>query len=78
MEHVENLKSLLVICGSNNVVFSVRIFRNCFWAGIFFNCCAMELLSDRCVVGRLNSVAEVKPTYILLFLEIQSPKVHLK
>ena len=36
-----------------------------------------QLVSERCTVSRVNSVVEVKPTYILLFSEIQSPKVHL-
>ena len=43
----------------------------------FFNCCAMELVSDRCIVSLRYRVVEVKPTYILLFSEIQSPKGHL-
>ena len=28
-------------------------------------------------MSRLNCIVEIKPTYILLFLEIQSPKRHL-
>ena len=36
----------------------------------------MELVSERCIVSLLNRVVEVKPTYILLFSEIQSPKGH--
>ena len=37
----------------------------------------MELVSERYIVSLLNKVVEVKPTYILLFSEIQSPKRHL-
>ena len=37
----------------------------------------MELVSERCIVSLLDRVLEVKPTYILLFSEIQSPKGHL-
>ena len=41
---------------------------------MFCKCCAMELVSERCIVSLLDRVVEVKPT---LFLEIQSPKGHL-
>ena len=37
----------------------------------------MELVSKRCIVSLLDRVVEVKPTYIFLFSEIQSPKGHL-
>ena len=37
----------------------------------------MELVSERRIVGLLDMVVEVKPIYILLFSEIQSPKGHL-
>ena len=37
----------------------------------------MELLSERCIESLLDRVVEVKPIYILLFSEIQSPKGHL-
>ena len=43
---------------------------------MFFKCCTIELVSERCIVSLLDWVVEVKPTYILL-LEIQSPKGHL-
>ena len=41
-----------------------------------FKCCAMELVSERCILSLLYRVVEVKPTYLLLFSEIQSPKGH--
>ena len=44
---------------------------------VFSRCCAMELVSERCIVSLLNRVVEVKPTYLLLFSEIQSLKGHL-
>ena len=34
----------------------------------------MEVVSERCIVSLLDWVVEDKPTYILLFSEIQSPK----
>ena len=43
----------------------------------FFFSCAMQLVSERCIVSLLDRVVEVKPTHILLFSEIQSPKRHL-
>ena len=59
---------------SNIVVFPVRIFRNSIVRHeCFFKCCAMELISERCIVSLLNRGIEVKPT----FSEIQSPKGHL-
>ena len=36
-----------------------------------------ELVSERCIVSLLDRVVEVKPTYISLLSEIQSPKGHL-
>ena len=69
---------LLLFCCSNIVVFSVRIFWNSvFGQECIFRCCAIELVSDRCIVSHLDRVVEVKQHYILLFSEIQSPKVHL-
>ena len=64
---------------SNIFVLSVGIFRNSFVRHeCFFKCWAIELVSERCIVSLLDSVVEVKPTYILLSLsEIQSPKGHL-
>ena len=44
---------------------------------MFFRCCAMELVSESCIVSLLNRVVEVRLMYILLFSEIQSPKGHL-
>ena len=44
---------------------------------VFFKCWAIELVSERCIVSLLDRVVEVKPTYILLLSEIQSPKGHL-
>ena len=41
---------------------------------VILNACAMEIVSERCIVGLLDRVVEVKPTYILLFSGIQSPK----
>ena len=41
----------------------------------FFRCCAMELVSKWCIVMVSSRyVDEVKPTYILLFSEVQYPK----
>ena len=58
-------------------MFSIRIFHNSVVGHeSFFKCCAMELVSDRCIVSFLERVVEVKPTYIS-FSEIQSPKRHL-
>ena len=70
--------SFCLLFWCSNIVFSVRIFRN-FVVGHewFFNCCAMELVSERCIVNLLDRLVEVKSTYISLFSEIQSPKVHL-
>ena len=57
---------------------SVRIFRRCVVGHeCFFKCWAIELVSERCIVRLLDRVVEVKPTYILLLSEIQSPKGHL-
>ena len=42
----------------------------------FLKFCAMELLSERCIVILPDWVVEVKPTY-KLFSDIQSPKEHL-
>ena len=68
---------LLFWC-SNIVVLSVRIFRNSVVGHeCFFKCCTIELVSERCIVSLLDRAVEVKPTYILLLLEIQSPKGHL-
>ena len=68
---------LLFWC-SNIVVLSVRIFRSCVVGHeCFFKCWAIELVSERCIVSLLDRVVEVKPTYILLLSEIQSPKGHL-
>ena len=44
---------------------------------VFLRCCATELVSERCILILLDRVVEVKPTYILLFSEIQSPKKYL-
>ena len=54
---------------------SVRIFRS-YVVGheCFFKCWAIELVSERCIVSLLDRVVEVKPTYILLLSEIQSPR----
>ena len=60
------------------VVLSVRIFRSCVVGHeCFFKCWAIELVSERCIVSLPDRVVEVKPTYILLLSEIQSPKGHL-
>ena len=57
---------------------SVRIFRCCVVGHeCFFKCWAIELVSERCIVSLLDRAVEVKPTYILLLSEIQSPKGHL-
>ena len=37
----------------------------------------MEQVSESCIVRFLNRVVEVKPTYKLLFSEIQSPNKDL-
>ena len=44
---------------------------------MFFRCCAIKPVSDRCIVSRLDMVVDVKPMYIMLFSEKQSSKVHL-
>ena len=68
----------LLFWSSNIVEFSVRIFRHSVVGHeCFFKCCAMELVSERCIVSLLDRVVEAKPTYELLFSEIQSPKGHL-
>ena len=47
-------------------MFSVRIFHNsAVGHECSFKCCAMKLVSDRCIVSLLDRVGEVKPTYIL-------------
>ena len=57
---------------------SVRIFRSCVVGHeCFFKCWAIELVSEMCIVSLLDRVVEVKPTYILLLSEIQSPRGHL-
>ena len=62
----------------NIVVLSMRIFRSCVVGHeCFFKCLAIELVSERCIVSLLDRVVEVKPTYILSLLEIQSSKRHL-
>ena len=59
-------------------MFSVRIFCNSVVGHEFFSqCCAMELVSDRSIVSLFDRVVEIKPTFILLFSEIQYPKGHL-
>ena len=56
----------------------MRIFRSCAVGHeCFFKCWAIELVSERCIVSLLDRVVEVKPTYMLLLSEIQSPKGHL-
>ena len=67
-----NMKGLLFCC-SNIVVVSVRIFRNLVVGQEYIFRCAIE----RCMISRLDRVVDVKPTYILLLLDIQSPKGHL-
>ena len=44
---------------------------------MFFKCWAIELVSERCIVSLFDRVVEVKPTYLILLSEIQSPKGHL-
>ena len=57
---------------------SVRIFRNSVVGHeCFLKCCVMELVLERYIVSLLDRVVEVKPTYILLLSERQSPKGHL-
>ena len=58
------------------MAFLVRIFQNSV-VRCFFRCCAMELVSERCIVSLLNRVVEIKPMYILLFSEIKSPKGYI-
>ena len=59
-------------------MFSVRIFRNSVLGQeCFFRCCAIELVSDRCIVSHLDEIVEVRQMYLWLFSEIQSSKVHL-
>ena len=69
-------ESVIFTCYFDNVL-SIRIFRNsAVGHGCYFKCSAMELVTERCIVSRLDKVDDVKPTYIL-FSEIQSPKGHL-
>ena len=57
------------------VLFSVRIFRNSVGEQeCTFKCWAIELVSERCIASLLDRVVDVKPTYILMFSEIQSPR----
>ena len=65
----------LIFCCSNIVVFLVRIFQNSVVEHeCFLRCCALELILERCIVSLFDRVVEVKPMYVLLFSEIQSPK----
>ena len=66
--------------------FDVRVLLCCRWEffvvvllgmNVFLNAWAIELVSERCIVSLLDRVVEVKPTYILLLSEIQSPRGHL-
>ena len=59
------------------IVFLVRILRNSVGHECFFKCWAIELVLERCIVSLLDRLVEVKPTYILLLSEMQSPKGHL-
>ena len=60
------------------ILFLMRIFRSSVVGHeCFFKCCAMELLLERLIVRLLDRVVEVKPSYVLLYLEIESPKGHL-
>ena len=53
-------------------MFSVRIFRNSFVGHDFFKCCAMELVSERCIVSLLDKVVEVKATYEVHTISFQT------
>ena len=65
---------LLFWC-SNNVVFSVRIFRNSVVGHeCFFKCCAMELVSERHIVSLFDRGAELNQHIYDFF---KSPKGHL-
>ena len=70
--HIFCLRIFVYALSSYRIDFMVTG-RNCF----FYRCCAIEPISDRRVKSHLDRLVEVKPTYILLFSEIQSPKVHL-
>ena len=59
--------------------FSVRIFRNLLVGQeCIFRCSAIELVSEICMVSRLDWEVDDKLTYILLFLEIKSTKRTVK
>ena len=63
MERLEICNFCLLFCCSNIVDFSLRIFRNSvFGHECFFRCFTIELISDRCIVSRLDSVVAVKRT----------------
>ena len=63
--------SFCLLFWCSNIVFSIRIFRKSVVGHVcILKCCAMELVSERCIVSLLDRVVEVKPTYILLFSEI--------
>ena len=52
----------LLFCCFNIVVFLVKFFRNSVLGQeCFCRCCAIELVSDRCIVSRFDRVVEVKP-----------------
>ena len=58
----------LWFCCSNIVVFFGKNFPNSvFRPEWFFRWCSIELVSDKCIVSRLDRVVEVKPMHILLF-----------
>ena len=61
MESFENLQFFsLLFCCSNIVLFSVRIFRNSVFGQVFFffffRYFAIELVSERCIVNRLEAL----------------------
>ena len=48
------------ISGTNIVVFDKNFPKLSFWAGTFFRCSAIELISERWIVSRFDRVVEVK------------------
>ena len=50
---------------SSIVVFGKNLPKLCCKAQYIFTYCAIELMSEICLVNRLDRVVEIKPTYIL-------------
>ena len=79
MERLENLKFLFVILLFLIFLFSVRIFPNSvFWEEFFLKkYCAIELVSDRCMVSRLDRGVEVVPQLERIYIYKYVDKTYL-